>query len=235
MTDGVISIQVRFSLANTGSRAGAEVPQVYLGLPASTGEPPKRLVAFDKVWLEPGEEKQVTLTIDPAASNHPLSYWDTSKQGWAIADGEYTVYVGSSSRDIAQIGSFTVAQSSCSADVSSKFGILRSGFHFSNATKRFQETVTITNENEQTIDGPFAFVLDGLTLNADAWSSVALINTGGRTSCALPAGNPYVVIAPPAGQSWSPGQSVTIQLEFVDPPNAAIKYSPRVLAGGVRR
>lgn len=115
VTNGVTPIRVAFSVANTGSRAGAEVSQVYLGLPASTAEPPKRLVAFDKVQLQPGEQKQVTLTIDPAASNHPLSYWDTSKGGWTIADGEYTVYVGSSSRDIAHVGSFTVAQSACPA------------------------------------------------------------------------------------------------------------------------
>jgi beta-glucosidase len=64
---------------------GAEVPQVYLGLPASTGEPPKRLVAFEKVWLEPGERKRVEIVINPGASNHPLSTWDSASQRWVTA------------------------------------------------------------------------------------------------------------------------------------------------------
>ena len=39
-------------VANTGSRAGAEVPQLYVGMPASTGEPPKQLKGYEKVSLE---------------------------------------------------------------------------------------------------------------------------------------------------------------------------------------
>ena len=84
------------------------MPQVYLGLPASLGEPPKRLVGFDKVRLNPGEKKKVQITIDPKASNHPLGYWDSGAQGWAVADGEYTVHVGTSSRNILQSDSVTV-------------------------------------------------------------------------------------------------------------------------------
>jgi beta-glucosidase len=99
-TDGTRPIQVSFTLTNTGARAGAEVAQVYLGLPASTGEPPRRLVGWAKVELEPGETRQVTVRLDPKATSHPLSYWDMSTNGWEIASGDYTVYVGASSRDI---------------------------------------------------------------------------------------------------------------------------------------
>jgi beta-glucosidase len=96
-TDGNRSISVRFELQNTGKRAGADVAQVYLSLPASAGEPPRRLVAFQKVVLAPGEKKRVELVIDPAASNHPLGYWDSAAQKWAGASGDYEISVGDSS------------------------------------------------------------------------------------------------------------------------------------------
>ena len=109
VSDGTHPILVQFFVQNTGSRPGAEVPQVYLGLPASTGEPPKRLVKFEKVSLNPGEKVHVQLVIDPAATNHPFSYWDMAQRNWTIADGEYAVYVGSSSRDIALTDSIKVS------------------------------------------------------------------------------------------------------------------------------
>ncbi len=108
VSNGTRPIKVRFFVENTGSRKGAEVPQVYLGLPISTGEPPKRLVAFEKVWLNPGEKKRVQLTIDPKASNHPLGYWDSDARKWAVADGEYRVYVGKSATDIVLDDEITV-------------------------------------------------------------------------------------------------------------------------------
>ena len=110
VSDGTHPILVQFFVENTGSRSGAEVPQVYLGLPASTGEPPKRLAGFAKVRLDPGEKTRVHLVIDPAASNHPLSYWDSEHGGWTIADGDYAIYLGNSSRDIALTRSVHVSR-----------------------------------------------------------------------------------------------------------------------------
>ncbi len=99
-SDSTTGVRVRFTLKNTGTHAGAEVAQVYLGLPASTGEPPKRLVGWARVELEPGESREVTVMLDPNSASHPLSYWDVAKNGWEIASGDYTVYVCASSRDI---------------------------------------------------------------------------------------------------------------------------------------
>jgi beta-glucosidase len=99
-TDGTRSIQVNFLLTNTGSRAGVEIAQVYLGLPASTGEPPKRLVGWAKVELVPGETGEVSVTLDPNTTSRPLSYWNVNMNGWERANGDYQVYVGASSRDI---------------------------------------------------------------------------------------------------------------------------------------
>ena len=101
-------IQVSFNVTNTGSRAGAEVAQVYLGLPASTGEPPRRLVGWAKIELEPGETRDVSVTLDSNATSHPLSYWDVTMNGWVIASGDYQVHVGASSRDIRLTAVFQV-------------------------------------------------------------------------------------------------------------------------------
>lgn len=91
-------VTVRARLTNTGERAGAEVVQVYLGVPGA-GQPPKRLVGFAKEYLEPGESRDVEIVIDPAATNHPFSVWDYCSRGFAVLPGDYTVHVGTSSED----------------------------------------------------------------------------------------------------------------------------------------
>ncbi len=96
--DGSQPVVVRGRVANTGERAGAEVVQVYLGIPVD-GQPPKRLVGFQKVPLEAGESADFEIVIDPAASNHPFSVWDYCSRGWAVKPGDYTVFVGTSSED----------------------------------------------------------------------------------------------------------------------------------------
>ena len=90
--------QVNVDVTNTGNVAGAEVAQVYVGLPASTNEPPKRLVGWQKTLLQPGEKQTVSIQVNENDSSHPLSYWDTSSNRWQVAAGDYPVWVGSSSR-----------------------------------------------------------------------------------------------------------------------------------------
>ncbi|HVX57934.1 MAG TPA: glycoside hydrolase family 3 C-terminal domain-containing protein, partial [Candidatus Saccharimonadales bacterium] len=87
------TVKVTFMLANTGSRAGDEIAQVYAGLPASAQEPPKRLVGFAKVNLKPGERKPVTIEVEKKY----LSIWDVDKNGWSLLPGDYTFMVGGSS------------------------------------------------------------------------------------------------------------------------------------------
>ena len=107
-TNGTRAIRVSFKIKNTGELAGAEIAQVYLGLPASTGEPPKRLVGWVRVELEPGVTREASVMLDPNASSRPLSFWNVSVNKWEIASGEYEVYVGASSRDIRLHGSLRV-------------------------------------------------------------------------------------------------------------------------------
>jgi len=105
---------VKATVTNTGAKAGAEVVQVYLSLPAGAStvgaaQPPKRLVGFQKVDLAAGASKEITLTIDPAASHHPLSVWSTTYNQWITAAGTYTVHLGKSSspNDLAVAGTFS--------------------------------------------------------------------------------------------------------------------------------
>lgn len=102
------AIHVGFRVTNTGNRPGTETAQVYLGLPPSTGEPPKRLVGDAQVTLRPGQSRVVDVAIPVDSPTHLLSYYDAAAQRWVIASGTYRVYVGSSSRDIRLTGSFQV-------------------------------------------------------------------------------------------------------------------------------
>jgi beta-glucosidase len=89
-------LAVSFDVKNTGGRAGAEVAQVYLGLPKGTGEPPKRLVAWARTRLRPGQKRRATVHISPQR----LAIWDAGRHRWKIPSGRYRLYVGASSRDI---------------------------------------------------------------------------------------------------------------------------------------
>lgn len=97
-SDGASPVTVAATVTNTGERAGAEVVQVYLGIPVA-GQPPKRLVGFAKVRLEAGESRRVEITLDPAATSHPFSVWDYATGSFQVKPGGYTVYVGTSSQD----------------------------------------------------------------------------------------------------------------------------------------
>jgi beta-glucosidase len=88
--------KVTFTVKNSGARAGIEVAQVYATLPASAGEPPKRLVAFEPVELKAGESKTVTLTV-PALH---ISVFNEGKDDWQVVPGDYKFWVGGSSRSL---------------------------------------------------------------------------------------------------------------------------------------
>ena len=90
------SPRVTFTVTNTGSRAGAEVAEVYASLPAAAAEPPKRLVGFSKVWLNQGESKEVSVDVDPKY----ISIFSVQKNGWQLIPGEYGFMVGGSSQDL---------------------------------------------------------------------------------------------------------------------------------------
>jgi beta-glucosidase len=85
---------VTFTVRNTGKRSGAEIAQVYAALPAAANEPPKRLVGWEKISLEPGEAKTVTVKLEPKL----LSVFNEQSDDWELLTGEYRFLVGGSSR-----------------------------------------------------------------------------------------------------------------------------------------
>jgi beta-glucosidase len=90
------STEVAFTLSNTGSRAGTEVAQLYVGFPPAVGEPPRVLRGFERVSLTPGESRPVTITLGP----QNLSCWNPVAHARFVPSGTYTIAVGGSSGDL---------------------------------------------------------------------------------------------------------------------------------------
>jgi beta-glucosidase len=86
---------VEVDVKNTGSRAGAEVVQLYVHPEAPRlPRPPQELEAFAKVFLKPGERKTVAVTLGPEA----FAFYDPAKKGWVAEAGEYVLRLRSSPR-----------------------------------------------------------------------------------------------------------------------------------------
>jgi beta-glucosidase len=111
---------VTATVTNTGSRAGADVAQLYIGDPSSTGEPPWQLKDFQRVNLNPGASTTVTFSVPV----HDLTYWagpgamsyptawsgsDPDGGGWTATAGTYAIGVGDSSANLPLTGSLTLA------------------------------------------------------------------------------------------------------------------------------
>ncbi|KAJ7169218.1 glycoside hydrolase superfamily [Mycena crocata] len=95
-------LSVSFTVHNTGSVAGNEVSQLYLGFPASAGQPPKVLRGFVRTMLNAGESHTVTIPL----RQKDVSVWNVVAQKWVVAKGTFKVMVGSSSRAIHAEGTF---------------------------------------------------------------------------------------------------------------------------------
>ncbi|KAF6798172.1 cel3e secreted beta-glucosidase [Colletotrichum sojae] len=92
---------VRASLNNTGTRAGEEVAQLYVAIPES---PPRQLRGFEKVPLEGGQGADLSFEL----TRRDLSVWDVVSQKWTLQEGEYTVFVGASSRNLPLSEKFSI-------------------------------------------------------------------------------------------------------------------------------
>jgi beta-glucosidase len=86
--EGGDTVTASFTVTNTGERAGADVAQLYLT--DAPGERRMRLLGFERVELEPGESREVTLTTDPRL----LARFDGDARQWHIAEGTYAVALG---------------------------------------------------------------------------------------------------------------------------------------------
>jgi beta-glucosidase len=95
---------VRFTVKNTGNRAGTEIAEVYARLPKGADEPYKRLAGWKRVTLAPGESQSITIAID----DRVLRTFDEGKNAWNLPKGEYQVMVGGSSDDTPLLASLAV-------------------------------------------------------------------------------------------------------------------------------
>ena len=92
------SLTATVRVTNTGKRAGKTVVQLYVGdCESSVFRPVRELKGFDKVFLEPGESKDVSFTLDKRS----FAYWNTKIHDWHVESGEFRIEIGHSSRDIA--------------------------------------------------------------------------------------------------------------------------------------
>ncbi len=105
LSDGAVSaaaykrgdqpVTVSCKVKNTGSRAGKEVVQVYVKAPGTEAVRPKlELKGFTKVFLEPGEEKQVEIPL------FDLDYWNPDLSSWELEGGAYEIRIGNSSENL---------------------------------------------------------------------------------------------------------------------------------------
>jgi beta-glucosidase len=102
MYDEVITVST--TVSNSGELDGAEVAQLYLSFPEEASQPVRILRGFEKVSISVGQTADVTFSL----RRRDVSYWDVAAQSWAIASGEYTFSVGSSSRDLRGNATLTI-------------------------------------------------------------------------------------------------------------------------------
>ncbi|HYK25951.1 MAG TPA: glycoside hydrolase family 3 C-terminal domain-containing protein [Steroidobacteraceae bacterium] len=100
-------IEVAVDVKNTGSRAGEETAELYVGDQATTTvvRPLKELKAFRKVKLEPGQTTTVRFKLEP----RDLAFYDAQQDAWVSTPGPHRIYIGSSSRDIRAQKDFELA------------------------------------------------------------------------------------------------------------------------------
>ncbi|MFB9758669.1 glycoside hydrolase family 3 C-terminal domain-containing protein [Ectobacillus funiculus] len=91
------AVTVRVNVKNTGAVAGQEIVQLYVkDIQSSVVRPEKELKGFEKVALQPGEEKTVVFTLDKRA----FAYYNVDLEDWHVETGEFGILIGASSQDI---------------------------------------------------------------------------------------------------------------------------------------
>jgi hypothetical protein len=105
-------------------------------------------------------------------------------------------------------------------DVTSQVRVILGGFYFNNAKKRYFQQVTVQNISSTAIETPVILVLERLS------DSAVLFNSDGVTAGTS---SPFINVSTGMNKIFSPGESLSLVLAFVDPTNARITYSPKVL------
>lgn len=149
---------VTCKITNSGSVTGAEVPQLYIGLPASApSSPPRQLRGFTKLSLTPGASGTATFNL----RRKDLSYWNQGTQAWVVPSGTFSVWVGASSRDLRLSGSLSssgsVVSSSSSTASSRSSTSSTSTKPNTSSTKTTTTTTTTTTSTSTSATGGGGF------------------------------------------------------------------------------
>jgi beta-glucosidase len=96
---------VTATITNTGSKAGADVAQLYVGDPAASQDPPEQLKGFQRVTLNPGQSTTVSFPL----TIHALADWSGTDNQWEAQAGTYSIKVGDASNNLPLAGSTSLA------------------------------------------------------------------------------------------------------------------------------
>ena len=213
---GSDTIRVSARITNVGSRAGADVAQLYLGDPPAAGEPPRQLVGFEKVSLALGQSRQVVFTITP----RDTWWWDDAAHGWNQSTGTYRVFVGDSSAlaDLPLRSAFEITSTPGARQV------VISAPRSIRAGQRATVTVRLTASGNETLNGV------RLSLQApEGWSVRALGPTvfSGVSPSATPTAT--FSVEPP---SWAPETNSVLHATADLGPAAQREAGVTVTVGG---
>lgn len=124
-TAGMYGLKVEFTIKNTGDVAGSEIGQVYIhDIKSRVERPDVELKGFARAFLQPGESKRLSVTLDVCVSLHiaqgcilteiqhsALSYYDTTLSSWVGEAGDFEIRVGPSSVQTAVAAPYTLTES----------------------------------------------------------------------------------------------------------------------------
>jgi beta-glucosidase len=195
-------VAVSATVTNTGSVAGSDVAQLYLGDPAVAGEPPRQLKGFQKVTLQPGQSRTVRFNL----SGHDLSYWNDAANGWVLPDGQFSVYVGDSSSpaNLPLQGSFTVIRT-----LGARYATIATG---STIAAGSSATVTVTLVN----NGDYAMPRTQFTLDVPTGWRATLDGTApGAIEPGQTVTGQFSVSVPPDAQPGN--QTLTARIGYQTP------------------
>lgn len=167
-TDGNFTATV--SVTNTGDKAGAEIVELYASNPDSTYEnyaPKKRLAAFEKVELDAGETKEVTLEI----SGEDMALWNSNTDEYEIEAGTYTFEAGASSQDVKATAQAEITGSDFDGlDISEPVCVYDKSFAASNLTyNEYSKVHTAENLKNDVLVGGYSTVM---ARNEGAWTAL---------------------------------------------------------------
>lgn len=118
----------------------------------------------------------------------------------------------------------SVALAAAPTNVTGSVNVVRGGFRMMQSTQRFVQSVTIRNNSSSAISAPLSLVLDSLSTNAK------LYNPTGNTSCCAP-NSAFVNVNVGSDGLLTPGEQVSVTLEFINPSKLGVTYVPRILSG----